>query len=139
MITANSAGPLAGLRVFIAEDETYVLQMIEDMLTDLGCTITDSVSNLRTALERAAATQAQVALLDVNLRGQAIFPVARILRDRAIPILFSSGYGGDGIEAEWRGCPAIQKPFAFEQLEAALIQLTTQMSKDGVIRSAPPG
>ncbi len=123
MTTGDSARPLAGLRVFVAEDEIYVLEMIEFMLTDLGCAITDSVSSMRTALERAVTTDAQVALLDVNLRGEAIFPVAKILRERGIPILFSTGYGGDRLEAEWRGRPFIQKPFAFEELEAALTHL----------------
>jgi CheY-like chemotaxis protein len=130
MITTSATSPLTGVRVLVAEDEVHVLQMIEDMLVDLGCAITDSVSSMHTALERAATTQAQVALLDVNLRGQAIFPVAQILRKRGIPMLFSSGYGAGGIEAEWRSCPIIQKPFAFEQLEAALTQLVTQMSHD---------
>ena len=130
MITTNSTGELAGLRVFVAEDEIHVLQMIEDMLVDLGCAITDSVTSAPTALERAAVTEAQVALLDVNLRGQPIFPVAQILRDRGIPMLFASGYGAGGIEAEWRSCPIIQKPFAFEQLEAALRQLVGRKPQD---------
>jgi CheY-like chemotaxis protein len=134
MITTNSTPPLAGLRVFVAEDEIYVLQMIEDMLADLGCAIADSVSSTPTALERAAVTKAQVALLDVNLRGQPIYPVAQILRGRGIPMLFASGYGAGGIEAEWKDCPVIQKPFAFEQLEAALTQLVRPMARDPVTK-----
>jgi DNA-binding response OmpR family regulator len=127
MITNNLPGPLAGLAVFVAEDDFYVLEMIEVMLADLGCAVADSVSSVRTALQRAAATEAQVALLDVNLCGEVIFPVARILRERGIPILFSTGYAGEGLEAEWRACPFIQKPFAFEELEAALTQLVPQI------------
>ena len=132
MMTSNAPGLLAGLRVFVAEDEFHVLQLIEDMLMDFGCAVTDSVSNMRSAIEKAASTQAQVALLDVNLRGQAIFPVAQILRDRGIPILFSTGYGGDGIEAAWSGCPFIQKPFAIEELETALTQLVPKPAQQGV-------
>jgi CheY-like chemotaxis protein len=109
-----------GLRVFVAEDEFHVLQLIEDMLTDLGCEIVDSVSSVREGLDKAAATQAQVALLDVNLRGKAIFPVAQILRDRGIPIVFSTGYGAEGIGAEWKTCPVIQKPFVIDGLQAIL-------------------
>ncbi len=120
MSTTDRASALAGLRVFVAEDEFHVLQLIEDMLADLGCAITDSVSNLRAALERAAATQAQVAVLDVNLRGKMIFPAATILRDRGIPIVFSTGYGTEGIEDEWKSYPVIQKPFGIERLEALL-------------------
>jgi CheY-like chemotaxis protein len=123
MTTCNPKGPLAGLRVFIAEDEFHVLQLIEDMLLELGCIITESVSSLRAALDKAGATEAQVAVLDVNLRGKRIFPAAQILRDRGIPVVFSTGYGGEGIEVEWKACPVIQKPFAIERLEAALEQV----------------
>jgi PAS domain S-box-containing protein len=125
----NSASALAGLRVFVAEDEFHVLQLIEDMLAELGCAICDSVSNLRTALDRAPATEAQVAVLDVNLRGKTIFPAAQILRDRGIPIVFSTGYGIDGVGTEWKTCPVIQKPFAIERLEGVLMQFQDRISQ----------
>jgi len=120
MMTSESAKRLAGVRVFVAEDEFHVLQLIEDMLAELGCTVTDAVSSVRRGLDSAAATDAQVALLDVNLRGMTIFPVAHILRNRGIPIVFSTGYGADGLDAEWKTYPVIQKPFAVERLEAVL-------------------
>ena len=123
-MTSNDApGSIAGLQVFVAEDEFHVLQLIEDMLLELGCVVVDSVSGLRSALEQAAITKAQAAVLDVNLHGKRIFPAAEILRERGIPIVFSTGYGGDGIEGQWKTCPVVQKPFAIEQLEAALKQL----------------
>src|ERR1700757_5228672 len=128
----NSASALPGLRVFVAEDEFHVLQLIEDMLAALGGAICDSVSSLRAALDRAAATEAEVAVLDVNLRGKTIFPAAEILRDRGIPIVFSTGYGIDGVGAEWKTCPVIQKPFAIERLEGVLMQLQDRIS------GAPP-
>lgn len=122
-MTRNAVNALAGLRVFIAEDEFHVVQLIEDMLAELGCTISDSVSSVPAALDRAAITEAQLAVLDVNLRGHRIFPAAQILRDRQIPIVFSTGYGVDGIEAEWKTCPVIQKPFAIERLKEVLTHL----------------
>lgn len=123
MTMNDKAGSLAGLRVFVAEDEFHILQLIEDMLTDLGCAVVDVASNLRAALDSAGTTQAQIAVLDVNLQGKTIYPVARALKDRGIPIVFSTGYGFAGIEAEWEPYPVIQKPFAIEELAAALAQL----------------
>jgi CheY-like chemotaxis protein len=122
MMTSELINPLVGLRVFVAEDEFHVLQLIEDMLAELGCVVADAVSSVPSGVERAVATEAQVAVLDVNLRGKTVFPVAQILRDRGIPIVFSTGYGADGLEAEWKLHPVIQKPFAVERLEAALAQ-----------------
>ncbi|MGH6681882.1 MAG: response regulator, partial [Bradyrhizobium sp.] len=122
-MTHDPTSPLAGLRVFVAEDEFHVLQLVEDMLAELGCAICDSVSSVTAALDRAAATEAQIAVLDVNLRGKTIFPAAQILRDRGLAIVFSTGYGIDGLGAEWKTFPVIQKPFAIERLERVLIQL----------------
>lgn len=126
MAARNSTGPLTGLRVFIAEDEFHVLVLIEDMLAELDCTVCDSVSSVPAARDRAATTEAEIAVLDVNLRGETIIPVAQILRSRGIGIVFSTGYGGDGIEAEWKIWPVIQKPFAIERLQAALMHLTSR-------------
>jgi len=126
-MTHDPTSALAGLRVFIAEDEFHVLQLLEDMLAELGCTICDSVSSVTAALDRAAATEAEIALLDVNLRGKTIFPAAQILRDRGIPIAFSTGYGIDGLGAEWKTSPVIQKPFAIERLERVLMQLRNRI------------
>jgi hypothetical protein len=56
----------------------------------------------------------------VNLAGELVFPVARILRDRKIPFLFSTGYGGPPLEQEFREAPAIGKPFSIEQLSEKL-------------------
>lgn len=121
---------IAGLRVFLAEDEFHVLQLIEDMLADLGCVIADSVSSLDTALDRAGGTTAQVALLDVNLRGKAAYPVAQVLRDRGVPVVFSTGYGAAGLEPEWQDCPVVQKPFAIDQLAASLAQIACSLRED---------
>lgn len=126
MTMRNSTSALAGLRVFIAEDEFHVLWLIEDMLAELGCAIADSASSVGAALDKAATTEAQIAVLDVNLDGKAVFPVAQILRERGIPIVFSTGYGIDGIEAEWKTWPVIQKPFAIERLESVLTHLVSK-------------
>jgi CheY-like chemotaxis protein len=123
MMTTDTSGARAGLRVFVAEDDFHVLQLLEDMLSELGCTVVDSVSNVGAALQRAAVTAAQVAVLDVNLRGQAIFPVAQALRQRGIPVVFSTGYGAEGVGPEWKSCPVVQKPYALERLGAVLAQV----------------
>lgn len=112
------------MRVFVAEDEFPVLQLIEDMLEELGCTIADSVSSVDAGVEAAEKTDASVGILDVNLRGQSAFPIAAVLRRRGIPILFSTGYGPAGLEASWTEFHVIQKPFAIQALASALQQLT---------------
>ena len=62
-------------------------------------------------------------MLDVNLAGEASFPVADLLAERGIPFLFATGYGRQGIDERYRDYPLLQKPFRAEELGRALAAL----------------
>ncbi|MCK1651223.1 response regulator [Bradyrhizobium sp. 149] len=111
---------LSGARALLVEDEGLVALMLEDMLEELGLKVVASAAHLPKACELATTASFDVALLDVNLAGQFVFPVAHILRARKIPFLFSTGYGGPPLEEEFRNTPAIGKPFSIDQLEEKL-------------------
>ncbi len=113
---------LAGLRVLVVEDEAAIALLLEDMLLDLGCEVLGPVGRLPDALKLAEADAIDVAILDVNLAGVAIYPVADALRLRGVPFLFSTGYGAGGIDAAFRDSPVLQKPFSQDDLEAKLLQ-----------------
>lgn len=84
---------LEGLRVFVVEDEFAVLLLVEDMLVQLGCAVVASVSRIAPALEIARSGAFDAAVLDINVAGEAIYPVVEILASRNVPIAFSTGYG----------------------------------------------
>lgn len=107
---------LAGLRVLIVEDECMVALLVEDMLEGLGCEIIASAGSVAAALSLLTETSPDFALLDVNLAGERVFPVAAALADRKVPFAFATGYGGDGLPDEFRDRPVIGKPFQLEQL-----------------------
>lgn len=111
---------LAGLRVLVVEDEGAVALMIEGMLQDLGCEIAASVARLADACKIAGAVEADLAVLDVNLGGQQVFPAAEILRGRQIPLVFSTGYGRSGVRSDFSAHPILSKPFSIEQLRQAI-------------------
>lgn len=113
-------GPRRGLQVFIAEDEALIAMLLEDILDDLGCTVAGSAPTLRQALDQAEIVQADVAILDINLGADPIFPVARRLAGRNIPFIFASGYGATTLPDEWRDRPTLPKPFTSEQVARAL-------------------
>src|SRR6185312_9779897 len=115
---------LAGARVLLVEDEGLVALMIEDMLEELGLKVVASAAHVAKACEIATRASFDLALLDVNLAGEFVFPVARILRDRGIPFLFSTGYGGAPIDDEFRNEPSIGKPFSINQLSEKLRTLS---------------
>lgn len=109
--------PLAGTRVLVVEDEGAIALLIEEMLEEFGCEVVASVARLAAACEIAGSVQVDLAILDVNLAGERVFPVADILRERQIPFLFSTGYGASGLPAEYAARPVLHKPFSESELQ----------------------
>jgi CheY-like chemotaxis protein len=118
----------SGLRVLVVEDEMMVSMLIEDMLTDLGCTVVGPASRLDEAMELAEQNGLDCAVLDVNLGGQPIFPLADLLRERGRPFAFATGYGDAGLRDVDRGSPVLQKPFREGDLARVLGELQTAVS-----------
>lgn len=108
-------------RLLVVEDEYLIRMLLEDMLCDLGYTVAAAVGTVAEARELAATGDFQGAILDVNVDGQEIFPVADILTKRGLPFVFVTGYGENSLPANYRGRPALQKPFQSERLKETLV------------------
>jgi CheY-like chemotaxis protein len=112
---------LQGLGVLVVEDESLICLLLEDMLSDLGCKVVGTAGNFKHAAELAERQEGiDVAILDVNLGGQLVFPVADILIRRGIPFLFATGAGAGGLPANWQDRCSIQKPMTMASLANAL-------------------
>ncbi len=98
-------------RVMVVEDELLVAMLIEDTLVDHGYVVVGPFSNVADALVAARDERIDLALLDVNLRGERVYPVAELLERRGIPFLLLSGYGSDAIPAACAHWEACSKPF----------------------------
>jgi len=110
-------------RLLVVEDEYLIRMLLEDMLADIGYDVAAAVGTIAEAATLAADGQFQAAILDVNLDGQEIFPVADILAKRGLPFVFVTGYGEQSLPERHRGRPSLQKPFQSGQLQAALAAL----------------
>jgi DNA-binding response OmpR family regulator len=84
---------LQGARVLVVEDEAMLSLSLEDMLRDLGCVVAGTAARLDDAMEMARTSDFDVALLDVNLGGKRVDPVAEAIRERGTPIIYVTGYG----------------------------------------------
>ena len=115
---------LQGRRVLVIEDESLVAMLLETILEDMGCAVVGPEANIDDGLI-AATTEASLdaALLDVNVAGREVFPVAEALRARGVPFVFSTGYGEAGLPEHWRGNPTIQKPFTEGAIFDALMKV----------------
>jgi len=113
---------LDGLSVLVVEDEAIVSMLLEDMLGDLGAQVRHA-GTLTAALAAIDAEMPKLALLDVNIGGEKIFPVADRLDAAGVPIVFTTGYGRKGLEPRWERHAVLQKPFDEAGLTAALRQV----------------
>lgn len=94
--------------------------LLEDMLQELGHVVVGVTPRVNEALEAVGRETFDVAILDVHLNGQSVFPVAEALSARGIPFVFATGYGERGLPEKYRDRPILQKPFAKDDLERML-------------------
>jgi hypothetical protein len=76
-------------------------------------------------MQLASTIDFDIAILDVNLGGKLITPVAKLINDRGLSLIFASGYGTLGLPEEFRDRPALQKPFELKALSAAIVKVRT--------------
>jgi DNA-binding response OmpR family regulator len=105
------------------EDELLVAMSIEEILRDQGCVIVGPIPRVQPALKAAREEPLDAAVLDVNLAGERVDPVATALADRGVPFLFMTGYDRGMLPAAHADRPALAKPFRPPQLIDGLIAL----------------
>ena len=96
--------------VLLVEDEMCLAMMLQDLLEDAGYRVLKA-ARVVASLNLATAEDIDAAILDVNVAGTEVFPVADELRRRGVPFMFASGYGERGVPGEFRDYPMLQKPY----------------------------
>jgi PAS domain S-box-containing protein len=119
----DPAAPLQlkpGDEVFLVEDEPLVAMMLTDMLTELGLRVNGPHGTLSAAVAAAKVAESKAAILDVNLAGEKIYPVAEILDSQRVPFVFVTGYARDSIDKRFSEKVVLQKPIERQKLRAIL-------------------
>ena len=110
-------------RVLVVEDSFLILITLEMLLEQHGIDIVGPASTVAEALALAETAATDIALLDVNLHGDMVFPVADRLIQRGIPIIFTTGYTAkEVLPPRYAGIPTIQKPYEGAALMALMEQ-----------------
>lgn len=107
-------------RVLVVEDEAMISMLLEDMLLDLGAETVGPAARLDQALLLALQADFDVGLLDINVDGRVVYPVADVLRHREIPFIFATGYDERDLPQRFVGRPVLTKPFSYEALAGML-------------------
>jgi CheY-like chemotaxis protein len=113
-----TATPRAG-RIMIVEDEALIAMVLVDHLQELGLVAVGPFSRVADALKVDGEVDA--AILDVNLAGESVYPVADMLKARGVPFLFMTGYGSASIDPRFADVPVLQKPIEAKSLEDMLL------------------
>jgi len=124
----DASAILEGRRILVVEDEPFIALTLEDMLTELGCVVAGTASQVNEALVLIGKGSIDGAVLDVNLGSQKIDPVADALAAKATPFVFTTGYGRAGVPPSHNQRGVVQKPFRLDDLAQALaiaLQATT--------------
>ena len=107
-------------RVLIVEDEAMIAMLVEDMVLDFGSEVVGPAAKMDDAMRLAQSAALDATILDVNVGGSVIFPVAEILSKRGIPFIFATGYGSTGIPPRFQSHPTLPKPFTYQSLAEVL-------------------
>ena len=112
--------------ILIVEDEPLISMMLEDFVQSLGhsvAAICETVEEALGALDNG--NPFDLAILDVNLKGENVWPVARALRERAVPFVLASGGHVDPPPREFAGVPMIDKPYTLDRIKPVIEQAAT--------------
>ena len=108
------------VRILLVEDEALIALMLEDMVESMGCAVTGLAPRVGLGVTLARSGDFDLAILDVNVAGENIEPVAEALASRGLPFIFATGYGEAGVPLRYRDRLVVAKPFRSEQLELAI-------------------
>ena len=106
--------------VLLVEDEVMIRMMVADMLDELGYRVAGEAGDIDEAVRLVQSTDFDIAILDVNVNGKVISPVAEAVRLRGRPFVFATGYGSEGLPEKFRDSPVLQKPFQMATLKRAI-------------------
>src|ERR671913_726226 len=106
--------------ILIVEDEPLIAMMLEDFLESMGHTIRGTCDTVSDALVEAERGGFDLAILDVNLKGESVWPVAERLREQNIPFVLATGGHVDPTPAQFANVPVIEKPYTVDRVTPAL-------------------
>ena len=107
-------------RLLLVEDELIVGAFMQDLLESIGYRTTQPIGRLAEAIQAARTERFHGAVLDMNLNGELVYPLADLLISQKVPFVFVTGYAPRGVDSRFHAVPVLQKPVAEEELARTL-------------------
>lgn len=128
-------------RVLLVEDEPLVAMMMKEMLIYIGYNVIGPLHTPTAALEAVAQGGIDCAILDLNLGGEASYPIADELAARAVPFIFLTGYDKEAVDRRYATISLLQKPVDEQSLRqslSGLLQIKVASPATGSAVASPP-
>lgn len=106
--------------ILIVEDEPLIAMMLEDFLDSLGHKVSGTCDTVQCALDEVEKGGFDLAILDVNLKGENAWPIASRLREQGVPFVIASGGHVDPPPPEFASVPLIEKPYTVDRVTPAI-------------------
>lgn len=116
-----SSRPLEGRKILIVEDRYIIASEMAEHVDRLGGHVVGPSRSVAEAKRLLTGDKIDIGLLDVNLNGEMVFPLAEVMAARGVPFVFLTGY--DELPAPWRDRPRLEKPVNSRRLEEVLVAL----------------
>lgn len=107
---------LQGLRILVVEDWLPLAREMRHRLESVGAEVVGPAGRVNHALDLAGRSELNGAVLDIDLHGERVFPVARVLQERGIPFIFVSGFEDIEVPEDLKSAPFFNKPVRFDNL-----------------------
>jgi len=117
---APQAQQTGNCRLLLVEDELLVGLFMQDLLQEIGYQSTSPIGRLSEAMAAAANERFDGAVLDMNLNGEMVYPLAELLTKQSVPFVFVTGYAPRNVDPQFTAVPILQKPVVQEDLAGVL-------------------
>jgi CheY-like chemotaxis protein len=121
------------LRILLVDDEGLIRVMVADMLDELGHSVVAEAGELNPALTLARSADFDLAILDFNLNGKRIDPVAEAIIARRMPVISATGYSSPSIATRFSQVPRLRKPYGIEELGSAINRAIAAGTGNGAV------
>jgi PAS domain S-box-containing protein len=113
---------VSGNRIMVVEDEALVALALRESLDEMGFSVLGPFNRISEAMVALRNNRVDAAVLDVNLGGELIYPLADVLAADRVPFVFITGYGAEEIEPRYAKVPILQKPIEPGALQSVFAQ-----------------
>ena len=114
---------LDGTRVLIVEDEYFLADDLSRSLVQAGAKVVGPIGTLAEAQDRVRGDDFDMAVVDMNLRGDFAYAVAERLNADRVPFVIATGYNETALPERLKHVPRVEKPFAAHDVVTLLIGL----------------